>query len=289
MSDAYVTVQPLVDETFTADVRRKSSRHSKQPSQLKSRKTNWQYKQSKSDFVFAPTNVNLDSTDSSPESVFQSSYSFVVEEMRERYGQVIEYLAKRVPVESIISEIVESGVHSDRGFAHMDLGQVISQAIRWKRALPRVHPFYAMKSCPDRNVVRTLHLLGVNFDCASKGEIEVALEVGADPTQIIYANPSKGPDHIRYAREKDVRLMTFDNIAELEKILANFPDAELVLRTASNDSLSVMPFGYKFGASYEDALALILACKQLNAKLVGVSFHVAVDATLRPLSLIRSR
>jgi len=71
-----------------------------------------------------------------------------------------------------------------------------------------------------------------------------------------------------------VRLMTFDNVTELEKILAAFPEAELVLRTASNDSMSVMPFGYKFGASYEDALALILACKQLGAKLVGISFHV---------------
>jgi len=56
--------------------------------------------------------------------------------------------------------------------------------------------------------------------------------------------------------------------------LANFPDAELVLRIASNDSMSLMPFGYKFGASYEDALALILACEQLSAKLVGISFHV---------------
>jgi len=68
--------------------------------------------------------------------------------------------------------------------------------------------------------------------------------------------------------------MTFDNLTELEKILAAFPEAELVLRTASNDTMSVMPFGYKFGASYEDALALILACKQLGAKLVGISFHV---------------
>jgi len=119
-----------------------------------------------------------------------------------------------------------------------------------------------------------LYLLGVNFDCASKGEIDLALEVGADPTQIIYANHAKGPDHIRFARDKGVRLMTFDNQQELEKILSVFPDAEVVLRIASNDSLSVMPFGYKFGASYEDALALILACKQLNAKLVGISFHV---------------
>jgi len=207
------------------------------------------------------------------EKIFSSSYSFVAEELKRQYEEDIEYIAKPVPTDKIVTDLVAK-TRSENGFVHVDLGKVVTQAIRWKRALPRVQPFYAVKSCPDKNVVRALHVLGVNFDCASKGEIELALEVGADATQIIYANPSKGPDHIRYAREKDVRLMTFDNLNELEKILSVFPEAELVLRTASNDSMSVMPFGYKFGASYEDALALILACKQLGAKLVGISFHV---------------
>jgi len=79
--------------------------------------------------------------------------------------------------------------------------------------------------------------------------------------------------------------MTFDNINELEKITKLFPDAEVVLRIASNDSLSVMPFGYKFGASYEDALAIIIACKQMNAKLVGISFHVG-SGCLSPVAFV---
>jgi ornithine decarboxylase len=143
-----------------------------------------------------------------------------------------------------------------------------------KRYFPRIQPFYAVKSNPDINILRSLFILGVNFDCASKGEIQQILELGADPSQIIYANPAKGFEHINYAREKDVRLMTFDNITELNKIMQHFPDAELVLRISSNDTMSLLPFGYKFGARKDDAIALIAACVELKAKLVGISFHV---------------
>jgi len=216
--------------------------------------------------VFTPVEDDTD------ESTLARAYSFVAEELNHA-GLECPFYPEAKPVTSTIDRIIAK-TKSENGFVHVDLGKVVSQAIRWKRALPRVQPFYAVKSNPDINIVRTLFALGVNFDCASKGEIELVMDVGADATQIIYANPSKGPDHLRFAREKDVRLMTFDNTFELEKILKHFPDAEVVLRISSNDSMSLMPFGYKFGASYEDALAVILACKQLNAKLVGISFHV---------------
>jgi len=71
-----------------------------------------------------------------------------------------------------------------------------------------------------------------------------------------------------------VRLMTFDNLNELQKIVSVFPDAEVVLRIAANDTMSLLPFGFKFGAATSVAKELIVACKELNAKLVGISFHV---------------
>lgn len=36
--------------------------------------------------------------------------------------------------------------------------------------------------------------------------------------QIIYANPCKAPAHIRFARDRGVHLMTFDNEDELHKV-----------------------------------------------------------------------
>jgi len=38
--------------------------------------------------------------------------------------------------------------------------------------------------------------------------------------------------------------------------------------------MSLLPFGYKFGARKEDAISLIASCVELKANLVGISFHV---------------
>jgi ornithine decarboxylase len=131
-----------------------------------------------------------------------------------------------------------------------------------------------MKSNPDINIIRTLHALGAGFDCASKQEIMDALSVGTPPSNIIYANPCKGPEHINFAKERKVDLMTFDSLAELQKIQTIHPGAKLVLRILPDDSKSIMPFGTKFGASFSDCKVLIERCRELNLDLVGVSFHV---------------
>lgn len=66
--------------------------------------------------------------------------------------------------------------------------------------------------------------------------IRACLSVGANPKDIIYANPAKGFKHLEYAKEQNVKKMTFDNKEELGKIQKAYPDAELVLRIAANDS-----------------------------------------------------
>lgn len=43
------------------------------------------------------------------------------------------------------------------------------------------------------------------------------LALGVPPSSIIFANPCKQPEHIRYARDHGVHLMTFDNADELAK------------------------------------------------------------------------
>jgi diaminopimelate decarboxylase len=46
-------------------------------------------------------------------------------------------------------------------------------------------------------------------------------------------------EHLRYAREAEVRLMTADNVEERRKIRDIFPEAHIVLRIAVGDSKSV--------------------------------------------------
>lgn len=120
--------------------------------------------------------------------------------------------------------------------------------------------------------------LGNGFDCASKSEIELALQAGIDPSRIIYAQPCKTKSYLRFAAEAGVKQMTFDNADELYKIKASFPDAELYLRILTDDSTSLCRLSMKFGASLDVARQLLELAHQLELNVVGVSFHVGSGA-----------
>ena len=176
----------------------------------------------------------------------------------------------------IIKNILEkTRTHQDTGFFIVDLSTIISQYKLWSELMPRVKPFYAVKCNPDPMIVKILGLLGVNFDCASKNEITLALEAtGNDSSRIIFANPAKADTHLRYARSVDVDLMTFDNMFELFKIVNFHPNAQLILRIKVDDSYSTCRFNSKFGAELDDVDGLMKLAKTIGLDIVGVSFHV---------------
>jgi len=177
--------------------------------------------------------------------------------------------------ESCIKQILHDKLHrTEDAFYAADMGSVIRQYQRFKRELPRVEPFYAIKCNPDPVVIKTLLALGTGFDCASKGEIEQVLQLGATPSEVIYANPCKQISHIRAAREAGVHLMTFDNAQELQKVKQANPDAKMVLRIKTDDSHSVCAFSTKFGAHAHTTKGLLRSAKDLGLDVVGVSFHV---------------
>ncbi|OZJ04325.1 hypothetical protein BZG36_03159 [Bifiguratus adelaidae] len=166
------------------------------------------------------------------------------------------------------------GVYNNDAFYVADLGEVWRQHWRWKELLPRIEPFYAVKCNPDPKVVKLLADLGIGFDCASKNEIKQVLDLGVDPSRIIYANPCKQSSFVRYATNNDVRMMTFDNTEELHKIKKLFPEAHLVLRILTDDSKSLCQLGLKFGAPLDSCRHLLETAQALDLNVIGVSFHV---------------
>lgn len=127
-------------------------------------------------------------------------------------------------------------------------------------------------------MVRHLAQMGVGFDCASPAEMELVLGQGVYPSSIIYANPCKAKSAIKYARKHGISRMTFDNEAELHKIKAEFPDAQLVLRILADDETAICRLGLKFGASVDESLSLLDVAKNLQLDVVGISFHVGSGA-----------
>ncbi|KAI1776456.1 pyridoxal-dependent decarboxylase [Hypoxylon cercidicola] len=193
--------------------------------------------------------------------------------------------ALRHRVESIDHESCEPG--DEDTFFVGDLGEVYRQHMRWKKNLPRVKPFYAVKCNPDPKVIQLLAGLGAGFDCASKAEIEQVLNTGVDPTRIIYAQPCKTNSYVRYVANQGVKQMTFDNADELRKIAKLFPGAELFLRILTDDSSSLCRLSLKFGASLDSTDDLLALARDLGLNVVGVSFHVGSGAS-DPLAFLKA-
>jgi ornithine decarboxylase len=121
--------------------------------------------------------------------------------------------------------------------------------------------------------------MGTGFDVASKAEMDHVLALGVHPSRIIYAQPCKTKSHLRYAAQKGIKQMTFDNIDELYKIKALIPDAELYLRILTDDSASLCRLSLKFGASLDSTSELLETAKKLGLGVVGVAFHVGSGAS----------
>jgi ornithine decarboxylase len=186
-----------------------------------------------------------------------------------------EYPSMKTIIPKLITNMHDGG-------SIIDIGAIIRQYRLWRQLLPSVEVFYAVKCNPDKIILKTLANLGVGFDVASKGEIALLSETLSTIPQekIIYANPCKAPDYIRYARSVDIAYMTFDSKDELLKIAIYHPDAKLILRILVDDiTKSKMHFGSKFGCPLADIKKLLEFAKYLDLNIIGVSFHVGSGCT----------
>ncbi|CAB9516488.1 Antizyme inhibitor 1 [Seminavis robusta] len=162
-------------------------------------------------------------------------------------------------------------------FYVVDLGVLVSQVYQWRKYFSRVEPFYAVKCNPDPVMVKTLALLGCNFDCASQQEIAIvqqcAKELHMRP-EIIYANPCKARKHLQYAVQHGVTLVTLDNVQEVHKCAAVSHKIELVVRIVTDDRGAQCRLSSKYGAPQARWRNLLQAAAQAGLKVRGVSFHV---------------
>uniref|UniRef100_A0A3Q3GPB7 ornithine decarboxylase n=1 Tax=Labrus bergylta TaxID=56723 RepID=A0A3Q3GPB7_9LABR len=168
---------------------------------------------------------------------------------------------------------------NEEPFLVANLDSMFKRHLRWLNNLPRVKPFYAVKCNNTPAVMQMLRALGTGFDCASKGEIQLALSLGVAPDKIIYAHTTKPRSHIKYACSRGVNMMTFDSEDELLKISQGHPKAKLILRIAVDDSKALLRLSLKFGAQLETVDKLLECAGELGLEVIGVSFHVGSGCT----------
>jgi ornithine decarboxylase len=158
----------------------------------------------------------------------------------------------------------------------------------FKKHLPKVQCYFAVKANPAPEIVRTLYKAGASFDVASLPEFmtvnENIKQLSAKAQQdfiwdkIIYANPTK-PKETLLVLDKYKPLVTYDNLNELKKIQQYAPHAGVVLRLAVSNTGSQCELSNKFGCAPGEAVDLILAAFNLGLVVEGLSFHVGSQCT----------
>jgi len=158
----------------------------------------------------------------------------------------------------------------------------------FKKYLPRIQAYYAVKANPDPAIVKTLFDAGASFDVASMPEFRIVHEYIKDMPdkqrqdwiwdKIIYANPIKANETLQELNPYKP-LVTYDNYEEIRKIKKFAPQAGLALRLKVLNTGAMVELSSKFGAAPGEAVDLILAADKAGLTVEGLSFHVGSQTT----------
>src|ERR1043166_8258092 len=170
----------------------------------------------------------------------------------------------------------------------IDHDEIRRNYAQFKKHLPKVQVYYAVKANPAPEIIRSLYLEGASFDVASLPEFMLVYEniKHLPPKEqqnfiwdkIIYANPTK-PKETLQALDQYKPLVTYDNAAELQKIRKYAPHAGLVLRLRVPNTGSMVELSSKFGCDPGEAVDLVVAAFHAGLVVEGLSFHVGSQCT----------
>ena len=159
---------------------------------------------------------------------------------------------------------------------------------QFRKFLPRVQVYYAVKANSDSAIVQTFYDAGASFDVASMAEFlnvhEKLAKLSAKEQQdfiwdrVIYANPIKAIETLEQL-DQYKPLVTYDNHEEVIKIARYAPHSGLVLRLRVPNTGSMVELSSKFGALPGEAVDLMSFARFSKLEVEGVSFHVGSQCT----------
>jgi ornithine decarboxylase len=158
----------------------------------------------------------------------------------------------------------------------------------FKKNLPKVQAYYAVKANSNQEIIKTLFKEGSSFDVASYNEFMQVYKYlkhfqKSDKyffiwDKIIFSNTIKDRHTLKNIK-KYKPLVTYDNADEVKKIKTYCPTAGLVLRLKVPDSGSQVELSSKFGAEPGEAWDLIKLAFDSGLTVEGLSFHVGSQCT----------
>src|SRR5215471_12240208 len=159
---------------------------------------------------------------------------------------------------------------------------------QFRKHLPRVQVYFAVKANSDPAIVKTFYDVGSSFDVASVAEFmtvhDCIKHLPAKQRQdfiwdrVIYANPIKAIETLERL-DPYKPLVTYDNLDEVVKIARYAPHSGLVLRLRVPNTGSMVELSSKFGALPGEAVDLIAFAHNNKLEVEGLSFHVGSQCT----------
>jgi len=182
-------------------------------------------------------------------------------------------------------------------FYAYDRRQLSARVQALRAALPAgIELHYAMKANPMPALVAHMAGLVDGIDVASAGELQVALDAGANPQEISFAGPGKGEGELRQALAAGIliNIESFREVALLARLSGETGYAARVAVRVNPDfelKSSGMKMGggpKQFGVDAEQVPELLKAIGQ--AKLAFEGFHLfAGSQNLRPEAIIEAQ
>ena len=159
-------------------------------------------------------------------------------------------------------------------YLDFDVAHAVATYARLAGALPGTALHYAVKANPDPALLSALAAAGCRFDVASPAEITAALMAGAAPSDLVYSNPVKRRDDVRFAARLGVELFVVDSPGEVAKVAEAAPGSGVLGRLVTSGAGSDWPLSRKFGCSTGEVVALLREADRRGLRAEGVSFHV---------------
>ncbi|KAF7669343.1 hypothetical protein LDENG_00196550 [Lucifuga dentata] len=193
--------------------------------------------------------------------------------LADKPSYIIELLERGVTLEDVIDgHICERTLVEKSAFVVGDLGALMQQHMCWQNTVPRLRPYYPVKCNSSPVVIEVLASLGLGFVCTSKAEVNLVLEHGVPPENIILSGVCKQLAHIKHAAKNNIQYLVCDSEAELSKIFRLHPSAKLLVQLTTE--AHVAETSMAFGCSLKSCRHLLEAAKELGVEVVGVTFHI---------------
>lgn len=165
-----------------------------------------------------------------------------------------------------------------------DISRITSQFNTMKSAFSvfphKIH--FACKALTSLSIMRHLGNLGCGIDAVSIGEVQISLQAGIKPENIIFtpSGPSKAEIDMAY---KLGLMITLDSISALKYWGENYADREACIRinphvfAGGDEKISVAGIDSKFGISVDLLDNILEIVNEFGIRVTGLHIHTGSD------------